>query len=111
MLTISLAAIQNAPEKFAIRTKGLMKGSRCDRVRYVLPQESCRLLTDHHAGRHRVAGRYTRQDGSIGDTETIHTVDLQFAIDHRHCVAAHLRTARLMPEGAQPVAKEPLQLR
>src|SRR5262245_13788722 len=74
-------------------------------------QESCRLLADHNAGRHRVAGRYAGHDGSIRNTEAVHTVDLQLAIDHRHRIAAHFCGATLMPEGAEPVAEKPLQLR
>ena len=73
-------------------------------------QEGCRLLAYHHAGRHRVAGRDTRQNGSIGNTESLHAVDLQFAIDDRHGIAAHSCGTRLMPEGAEPVAKKTLEL-
>ena len=53
-------------------------------------------------------GRYTRHYGSICDTQALHTVDLQFAIDYRHSIAAHFCRARLMLEGAKPVAKETL---
>ena len=74
-------------------------------------QEVCRLLAYHNAGRHRIAGRYTRHYGSICNAEAIHAVDLEFAIDHRHGVAAHFCGATLMPEGDKPVAKEVLQLR
>ncbi len=51
-------------------------------------QESRRLLAYHNAGRHCVAGRYTRHNGSICNTEAVHAVDLQLAIDHRHCIQA-----------------------
>ena len=68
------------------------------------------LVAMGHDGRHRVAGRYARHNGSICNTEARHTVDLQFAIDHRHGITAHFCGARLAPEGAKPVAKETFQL-
>jgi hypothetical protein len=72
------------------------------------PQEGCRLLAYHDARRHCVAGRYTWQNGSVGNAEAIDAVDLQFAIDHRHSIAAHSCRSTLMPESAKPVAKENL---
>src|SRR5439155_10611167 len=55
-----------------------------------------------------VVTRDTMED--ICNTEARHTVDLQFAIDHRHGITAHFCGARLAPEGAKPVTKETFQL-
>lgn len=71
-------------------------------------QEGCRLLAYNNARCHGVPGRYTRQNGSICNTESLHSVDFQFAIDHRHLIGTHLCRTALMPECAKPVAKETL---
>ena len=67
-------------------------------------------LPDHHTGRHRIPGRYARQDGSVCDTEAFHTVDLQSAIDDRHPVPPHFRRPGLMPKGRKSIPKEALQV-
>src|SRR5262249_4396524 len=74
-------------------------------------QEGSRLLAYHNARRHRIAGSYARQNGSIRNPEAVNTVNLQLAIAHRHRIAAHFCGAGLMPEGAKPIAKKPFQLR
>src|SRR6516162_847994 len=70
----------------------------------------CGALADDDAGRHRVAGRHPRQNGSIRNTKAIDTVDLQLSIDHRHRITAHFRSAGLMPVRNEPISKELLQL-
>src|SRR5215831_10886806 len=74
-------------------------------------QESCRLLPDHNTGRHGVAGRHPRHDRGVSNTEAVHSINSQLAINHRHPIASHFCGARLMPERRKPVAKKPLQLR
>src|SRR5262249_5163942 len=49
-----------------------------------LLQEGCGLLAYHDTRRHRVAGRHTWHYRSIRNTKTVHTVDLQFSVYHRH---------------------------
>src|SRR6516165_3135353 len=66
----------------------------------------CGALADDDAGRHRVAGRHPRQNGSIRNTKAIDTVDLQLSIDHRHRITAHFRSAGLMPVRNEPISKD-----
>src|SRR5258705_1144102 len=80
-------------------------------VRCILLQKGRRQFAYYHAGRHRVSGRDTRQNGSIGDSKTVHAVHLEVAIDDRHGVSAHFRGTGLMPESAEAVATEALQFR
>lgn len=76
----------------------------------LLREEGRRPLADHDAGRHRVACGYAWHDGGVGDAKAFHPIDLQRAVHDRHGVAAHLRRAGLVPEGAKPVTKEPIEL-
>jgi hypothetical protein len=79
------------------------------RLRTCYLQEGSSLLTNDHAGRHGIASRHARQNGSVRDPQAINAVDLQSTVDHRRRIAAHSCGTALMPEGAKPVAKEALQ--
>src|SRR5262249_54840384 len=74
-------------------------------------QEFRGALADYYAGRHRIAGRYARQNRSVCNTEALHAVDLQSAVDNRHFYPAHFRRPGLMPEGAESVPKKAFQIR
>jgi hypothetical protein len=77
----------------------------------VLLQGLCGSFADDYAGRHRVAGRHTRENGGICYAQSLHAVDLQIAVNYRHGVATHLCGATLVPECDKSVTKEPLQVR
>ena len=79
-------------------------GSFTDLV--ISQQEGRRLLAYHNARRHGVAGRHTRQNGSIRNTKAVDAINLQLSIDHRHRITAHFRSAGLMPVRNQPISKE-----
>jgi hypothetical protein len=75
-----------------------------------LLQEDCSFLADHYAGRHRIAGRDTRQNGRIGNPKSLYAIHSEIAIDNGHRVMTHLRSTALVPESAKPVAKEVLKV-
>jgi len=75
----------------------------------VISKSSGCALADDDAGRHRVAGRYPRQNGSIRNTKAIDAVNPQLSIDHRHRITAHFGSAGLMPVRNEPISEELLQ--
>src|SRR6516225_1763401 len=83
----------------------------CDRSDSLcLPNQVGGLLSDHDASRHRVPGRDARHDRGVGDTQAVHAVDAELAVNDGHFIAAHFGRAGLMPKGGYRVSRETLEL-
>src|SRR6516225_9563704 len=94
-----------------VLSRGITCNHLCANRRCVvfLLQDSGGPFSDDDTGRHRVASRHSRHDGSVRNTKAIDAVNPQLSIDHRHRIMAHFRSARLMPVRTEPVSKELLQ--
>src|SRR5215510_2545533 len=78
--------------------KGGRPRDRCCLHLVLAPYDLCCTLSDNHAGRHRVAGCHARNDGSIRDAKVLDAIDPEITVDHRHGVAPHFGSGRLMPK-------------
>jgi hypothetical protein len=66
-------------------------------------------LADNDARRHGIAGRNRRHHRAIGDAQALQAIDLQFPVDDRHIVAAHLACTGFVEIGARGIADEALE--
>src|SRR5215475_3790889 len=67
-------------------------------------------LPDYDAGRHRVAGYYTRHDRSVGNTKLLDAIHLEVSIHDTHGIAPHFGCTGLMRIGGSHLANEVLQI-
>src|SRR5258708_31871686 len=71
-------------------------------------QEFASAFADDDAGSHGVSGRDTRHDRAIGDAKVFDSIDLKLGVYHRHRIAPHLGSTRLMEVSRGSIANEVL---
>ena len=106
------AAFWNCP----LQRRPIRSLSRQEENKHV---RSCRdKSTGYYAGAlpnddaecHGVARCRARHNRSIRDTKIVDAIDLEIAVNDRHCIASHLGRTRLMPVGDGSLANEVFQL-
>src|SRR5580698_2923672 len=74
------------------------------------PQDFSSALPNDDTWCHGVARSRARHYRSICNAKVLNSIDLEIAVDNRHCIASHLGRTRLMPISDSPLANEVFQL-